>query len=131
MKEVSLVVTHGGHGTVSRALSHGLPLLVMPMGRDQGDIAARVEASGVGLILAPTATEAEIAAAISRLVEEPQFRAAARRLGDIVAAEMGKSSLLANWSKSSVRRRYRLWDWSSTGLALGGERFLPRQAITL
>jgi UDP:flavonoid glycosyltransferase YjiC (YdhE family) len=44
MKEVSLVVTHGGHGTVSRALSHGLPLLVMPMGRDQGDIAARVEA---------------------------------------------------------------------------------------
>src|SRR5699024_853387 len=31
MKEVSLVVTHGGHGTVSRALLHGLPLLVMPM----------------------------------------------------------------------------------------------------
>ena len=44
MKEVSLVVTHGGHGTVSRALWHGLPLLVMPMGRDQDDIAVRVEA---------------------------------------------------------------------------------------
>jgi UDP:flavonoid glycosyltransferase YjiC (YdhE family) len=32
MREVSLVVTHGGHGTVSRALWRGLPLLVMPMG---------------------------------------------------------------------------------------------------
>jgi UDP:flavonoid glycosyltransferase YjiC (YdhE family) len=31
MKEVSLVVTHGGHGTVSRALHNGLPILVMPM----------------------------------------------------------------------------------------------------
>jgi UDP:flavonoid glycosyltransferase YjiC (YdhE family) len=35
MKEVSIVVTHGGHGTASRALWHGLPLLVIPMGRDQ------------------------------------------------------------------------------------------------
>jgi UDP:flavonoid glycosyltransferase YjiC (YdhE family) len=35
-----LVVTHGGHGAVSCALSHGMPLLVMPFGRDQGDIAA-------------------------------------------------------------------------------------------
>ena len=94
MKEVSLVVTHGGHGTVSRALLHGLPLLVMPMGRDQDDIAARVEACGVGLILAPTATETEIAAAISRLIEGPQFHAAARRLGEIITAEVSKTSLV-------------------------------------
>jgi UDP:flavonoid glycosyltransferase YjiC (YdhE family) len=51
MNKVSLVVRHGGHGTVSRALWHGLPLLVMPMGRDQYDMALRVEAHGAGLIL--------------------------------------------------------------------------------
>ena len=95
MKEVSLVVTHGGHGTVSRALSHGLPLLVMPFGRDQGDIAARVEAHGVGLTLPPTAAETEIATAIVRLIREPQFRVAARRLGDITAAEISKASLVS------------------------------------
>ncbi|MGY4368690.1 UDP:flavonoid glycosyltransferase YjiC (YdhE family) [Bradyrhizobium sp. LB1.3] len=95
MKQVSLVVTHGGHGTVSRALLHGLPLLVMPMGRDQGDIAARVEACGIGLIVAPTAPETEISAAINCLIEGPQFRAAARRLRDIIAAEIGKSSLVS------------------------------------
>lgn len=94
MKEVSLVVTHGGHGTVSRALLHGLPLLVMPMGRDQNDIAARVEACGAGLTLAPTAGETEIGTAISRLIEEPQFRAAARRLGEITTAEVGKPRLV-------------------------------------
>jgi MGT family glycosyltransferase len=88
MKEVSLVVTHGGHGTVSRALSRGLPLLVMPMGRDQHDIAMRVEFHGAGLVLPPTASETEIAAALSRLVREPHFREAAQRLSDAIASEI-------------------------------------------
>jgi UDP:flavonoid glycosyltransferase YjiC (YdhE family) len=94
MREVSLVVTHGGHGTVSRALSHGLPLLVVPFGRDQGDIAIRVEARGVGLTLPTTAAETEIAAAIVRLTEEPRFSIAARQLADIMAAEVDRASLV-------------------------------------
>ncbi|WP_225704772.1 glycosyltransferase [Bradyrhizobium cenepequi] len=94
MEEVSLVVTHGGHGTVSRSLSHGLPLLVMPFGRDQSDIAARVEARGVGLILPPNAAEAEIAAAIARLIREPQFLTAARQFRDIIAAEVSGAPLV-------------------------------------
>jgi UDP:flavonoid glycosyltransferase YjiC (YdhE family) len=36
MKEVSLVVTLGGYGAVARSLVNGIPLLVIPMGRDQG-----------------------------------------------------------------------------------------------
>jgi len=95
MKEVSLVVTHGGHGTVSRALLHGLPLLVMPMGRDQGDVAARVEACGAGLSLAATAAESEVAAALNRLLEGSRFRAAARRLSRISAAEINRGSLVS------------------------------------
>jgi MGT family glycosyltransferase len=95
MKEASMVVSHGGHGTTSRALAHGLPLLVMPFGRDQGDIAARVEARGLGLVVPPTAAETEIAAAMTRLIREPQFLAAARRFKDIIAAEIRESSLVA------------------------------------
>jgi UDP:flavonoid glycosyltransferase YjiC (YdhE family) len=94
MKEVSLVVTQGGHGTVSRALINGLPQLILPNGRDQGDNAARVEANEVGLRLPPTASEAEIAAAVRRLIEEPHFRNAARRLGDAVAADIDASRLV-------------------------------------
>jgi UDP:flavonoid glycosyltransferase YjiC (YdhE family) len=49
MKEVLLVVTQGGHGTVSRALTNGLPMLILPNGRDQGDNAARVQSNCAGL----------------------------------------------------------------------------------
>jgi MGT family glycosyltransferase len=95
MKKVSLVVTHGGHGTVSRALWHGLPLLVMPMGRDQNDIALRVEAHGAGLILPSGASEAEIAVALGRLAKEPQFGIAARRLGEAIALEIRSERLVS------------------------------------
>ncbi len=88
MKEVSLVVTHGGHGTLSRALLHRLPLLIMPMGRDQNDNALRAEARGVGLTLPPTASEAEIVDALKRLLSEPHFRIAAHRLGRAIEADL-------------------------------------------
>jgi UDP:flavonoid glycosyltransferase YjiC (YdhE family) len=94
MQEVSVVVTHGGHGTASRALWRGLPLLVMPMGRDQDDIAARVVFHGAGLVLPSTAPATEIAAALTRLVCEPPFRAAARRLGAAITEEIAATRLV-------------------------------------
>jgi MGT family glycosyltransferase len=109
MKEVSLVVTQGGHGTVNRALIHGRPLLVLPMGRDQGDNAARVEAKGAGLRLPPTASERDIAAAVSRLVREPHFRECSRRLGDAVKADIDASPLVSEMegiaAKGPVQKR--------------------------
>jgi len=78
------VVTHAGHGTVMRALAHGLPLLCLPMGRDQDDNAARVVARGAGLRLRPSASPPRIAAALRRLLDEPTFRTHAERLGAII-----------------------------------------------
>jgi MGT family glycosyltransferase len=94
MKEVSAVVTQGGHGTVNRALINGLPLLVLPMARDQGANAMRVEAKGAGLRLPPTASEAEIASAVNRLTTEPRFRASARGLGETIRADIDASILV-------------------------------------
>jgi MGT family glycosyltransferase len=104
MKEASLVVTHGGHGTVSRALWHGLPLLVMPMGRDQNDIALRVTARGAGLALPPDASETEIAAALRRLISEPNFTVAARRLGGAIGADI-RSERLVDEMEEIVRAK--------------------------
>src|SRR5260370_23278523 len=73
MKDVSLVVSQGGHGTVTRSLVNALPQLILPMARDQTGNAARVEAKGAGLRLPPTAPEAEIATAVNRLITEPQW----------------------------------------------------------
>jgi UDP:flavonoid glycosyltransferase YjiC (YdhE family) len=105
MKDVSLVVTQGGHGTVSRALINGLPQLILPNGRDQGDNAARVEAKGAGLQLPPTASEVEIAAAVNRLIKEPQFRAAARRVGDAIMADIDASNLVREMEMIVADRR--------------------------
>jgi UDP:flavonoid glycosyltransferase YjiC (YdhE family) len=94
MRDVSVVVSQGGHGTVTRSLINALPQLILPMGRDQADNAARVEAKGAGLRLPATASEAEIAAAVSRLIAEPQFKTAARVLGDAIKADIARSILV-------------------------------------
>ena len=94
MKDVSVVISQGGHGTVARSLINALPQLILPLGRDQADNAARVEAKGAGLRLPPTASEAEIAAAVSRLVTEAHFNAAARLLGEAIKADIDRSSLV-------------------------------------
>jgi len=94
MREASLVVTHGGHGTLIRALAQGLPSLVIPHGRDQVDNARRVTERGAGLSLAPGATAEEIAEAVLRLLGEPGFRAAAEHLGAAVRREAEASPLV-------------------------------------
>ncbi|MFS8116652.1 glycosyltransferase, partial [Rhizobium jaguaris] len=70
------------------------PQLVLPNGRDQGDNAARVVSKGAGLRLPPSASEAEIAHAVSGLLQEPRYRDAARRLGDGIKAEIAASGLI-------------------------------------
>lgn len=84
----SAVVCHGGHGTVMKALSHGLPVVVMPFGRDQLDNAARVEVAGAGLQVSPGASPARIAAAVQRVLHEPSFARAARDLAADIARDV-------------------------------------------
>lgn len=94
MPEVSLVITHGGHGTVTRSLVHGVPLLVVPTGRDQSDNAARVVARGAGLSLTESADKQEIVAAITRLISEPHFAATARRMGERIAPDLESNAVV-------------------------------------
>ena len=91
MAQAALVVTHGGHGTVCKALVNGLPQLILPHGRDQGDNAVRITERGAGLSLPADAGVEAIRAAISRLIDEPAFTAAARQLGAKVAREAEQS----------------------------------------
>jgi MGT family glycosyltransferase len=96
LPEAAVVVTHGGHGTVMAALMHRRPMLVIPHGRDQGDNGVRLTERGAGLMLPAAASAEEIRAALRRLLEEPAFAAAARRLGDAVAEEAEGATLVAD-----------------------------------
>lgn len=87
MQRSALVVTHGGHGTVLRALLHGLPLLIMPHGRDQADNAVRVSHRGAGLTLPADANVTAIRSSIAALLGETRFGEAAKALGQRISAE--------------------------------------------
>jgi MGT family glycosyltransferase len=94
MREAALVVTHGGHGTVINALAHGAPLLVIPHGRDQNDIAARVTAREAGLRLTASATTEEITAAVDLLLSDPRYRESAQRLGARIVEDARNSTVI-------------------------------------
>ena len=51
MAAADLVVCHGGHGTVARALGAGVPVLCCPAVGDMAENGARVGWAGVGLAL--------------------------------------------------------------------------------
>ncbi|HMC49067.1 MAG TPA: nucleotide disphospho-sugar-binding domain-containing protein, partial [Solirubrobacterales bacterium] len=51
MPIASLVISHGGHGTVARALSAGTPVLICPIIGDMSETAMRVDWAGCGLSL--------------------------------------------------------------------------------
>jgi len=94
LKCTDVVVTHGGHGTVIRSLAAGVPLVVMPQGRDQADNAARVESRGAGVTIESNASPATIGAAVKRVLEDPSYGQAAKRLGDSIRADAASDMLV-------------------------------------
>jgi UDP:flavonoid glycosyltransferase YjiC (YdhE family) len=81
------VVTHGGLGTTLRALAHGVPLVVLPLGRDQGFNAARVSELGAGVALDAGADAETIQHALQRVLSEPGYAAAAAGVAARIAGE--------------------------------------------
>jgi MGT family glycosyltransferase len=103
LREASVVVTHAGHGTVMKALAAGVPLVCIPMGRDQKDNTARVLRLGAGMRLSKKSTPPQIAAAITEILERPQYLAAARRFAEVLAWEAAHRPGAADEAESLVR----------------------------
>jgi UDP:flavonoid glycosyltransferase YjiC (YdhE family) len=83
MPAADVVICHGGHGTVVRALAAGKPLLICPSVGDMGENASRVAWSGTGLsiprrLLSPRA----IRLAMRRLLHEKSFLSEARSIAE-------------------------------------------------
>ena len=79
MPHASAVVTHAGLGVTLAALSHGLPMVSIPLGRDQPATARRVDAVGAGVALSADASSTELRSALARVLEDQRYRAAAER----------------------------------------------------
>jgi UDP:flavonoid glycosyltransferase YjiC (YdhE family) len=81
MPAASLVISHGGHGTVARALGAGTPVLVCPIIGDMSETAMRVAWAGAGLSLPWRLCRAmPLRWAVRRLLREPSFTAKAQEI---------------------------------------------------
>jgi UDP:flavonoid glycosyltransferase YjiC (YdhE family) len=83
MPPASLVISHGGHGTVARALSAGTPVLICPIIGDMSETAMRVDWAGCGLSVPwRLCRPAPLRWAARRLLKDRSFAA---RAGELAA----------------------------------------------
>ena len=81
IKRAAAVITHAGLNTVLETLAEGVPMVALPQGNDQPGVAARVAASGAGVVLTRRrATVANVRAAVRSVLEDQRYSEAARRL---------------------------------------------------
>lgn len=70
LDRAAVAVTHGGMGGTQKALARGVPVCVVPFGRDQLEVARRVEVSGSGTRLpAARATPSRLRRAVLEAME--------------------------------------------------------------
>jgi UDP:flavonoid glycosyltransferase YjiC (YdhE family) len=75
MPHVSALVTNGGYGGVTIALSHGVPVVTAGSTEDKPEVGNRVQTSGVGIrIKTGTPTPAQVRAAVNSVLGEPSYR---------------------------------------------------------
>ncbi|MDQ1738643.1 MAG: hypothetical protein QOE53_295, partial [Pseudonocardiales bacterium] len=93
LPRLDAVVCHGGMGTVTEALYFGVPLVVAPIRHDQPELARQVAEAGAGITVSfDSAAAAELGTAVAAVLDEPGYRAAARRVAASFAAAGGPAA---------------------------------------
>ena len=85
------LVFHGGYNSLQSAFWHGLPVVVMPQGAgDNLPTGWRCAATGAGALIEENPPPpAAIRAAVRRVLDEPSYRATARRFGQAIRSLPG------------------------------------------
>ena len=99
----AVTVTHGGHGTITAALAHGVPVVCLPnTTSDQPALAAQVATLGAGIALdGDTASPEVIGEAVMQVLADRSFATAARRLAAAIAAANAPETA-ATWLEARV-----------------------------
>lgn len=106
MPRCDVVVCHGGHGTVVRALASGCTVVCCPAGGDMNENAARVDWAGVGVRLPRRfATPQAVRLAVRRALRETGRRARARELAAWAAANDGATRAASLVEELAAGRR--------------------------
>lgn len=112
-----LVIAHGGVNTVMSALSHGLPVLVIPLSAQHPLHARRCADLGVGLVVRrrgqfkvhfdyqpPELSPQAVRDAVQELLQNPSYRQNARRLREEIMSLPGPERAVELLTKLAVER---------------------------
>jgi UDP:flavonoid glycosyltransferase YjiC (YdhE family) len=106
MPRCDVVVCHGGHGTVARALACGAVVVVVPAAGDMNENAARVDWAGVGVRLPRRlAKPGAVRLAVRAALADPRLRARARELAAWSASHDGAARAAGLVERFAQRKR--------------------------
>jgi zeaxanthin glucosyltransferase len=90
LKRAALTLTHAGLNTVLDSLAHAVPMIAVPLTYEQPAIAERIRWSGTGRVISfKRLTAAGLRRDITAVLNDPSFRANARRIADSIATAGG------------------------------------------
>jgi UDP:flavonoid glycosyltransferase YjiC (YdhE family) len=84
LAHADLVICGGGHGMVAKTLLAGVPLVVVPGGGDQWEMANRVVRQGSARLIRPLTADA-LVAAVNEVLSTPGYRKAAEKAAASIA----------------------------------------------
>ena len=105
----SLVIGHGGHSTAMRALSFGVPLVIMPANAliDQKRVGVAVQKAGAGRLLPKRASVRRIRESVNVVLRDRTYREAAARIGEQIRQKDGAAvaaDVISEFARTSLSR---------------------------
>jgi UDP:flavonoid glycosyltransferase YjiC (YdhE family) len=93
MPRADVIVCHGGHGTLARALASGAPVVTVPAAGDMIENGVRAQWAGAGLMLPRRFLgRRSLRLVVERVLEDDRFRARARELSDWAQSNEGATN---------------------------------------
>ncbi|MBB6146540.1 MGT family glycosyltransferase [Silvibacterium bohemicum] len=94
LPDVDVLVAFGSYGTVTQALSLGVPMVVVGRGEDKPEVGARVTTTGCGIYLATdTPSSEQVREAVDQILTKPEYRVNADKLRRELAAHNPEKEL--------------------------------------
>jgi zeaxanthin glucosyltransferase len=105
LPRLDAVFCQAGQSTVNEALAHGVPMVVAPIRLGELAVAEQVTRAGAGVAVSfAEATPAQLAAAVTAVLDEPGYRAQARRIAGEYAAAGGAGAAAAHLAALAAGR---------------------------
>lgn len=70
--DVDVLICGGGHGILAKSLTHGVPVVTIPGGGDQWELANRVSRLGAGELVRPVAAPT-VSGAVRTVLDDPRY----------------------------------------------------------